>query len=261
MMTGVKLGATAFAAYPGSLPGYLGFLAESGYNCIELRNFIGTEAEIHLDRLAGVRQNLTGGRWNTTVHAPVDRNLASPDPVERARAFVEARKALQVAIELGSLVVVVHGGTHPVRSEGLALARDQLARLGELATELGVTLALENAELGDHRVFRYPETFATVLDLPLKFVIDLGHAYTLGLVLADFLPVVGERLVEVHLHDNDGRGDWHWPLGTGSVPLAQALDLLQASGFTGVCTVEVKDTAGLARSAAFLKTHGLRVDE
>lgn len=255
------LGATAFAAYAGSMADYLRFLADTGFNCIELRNFIGTEGEIDLSRLDEVRANLSGTGLGTTVHAPVDRNLASPEPNERARAFAEALKAIHVAKELGSRVVVVHGGLHPRRSEGLALARAQLAGLAEAAKDAAVTLALENAEIGDERLFRYPEAFEKLLDLPLSFVVDIGHAYTLGLTLADFLPVVTGRLAEVHLHDNDGQGDWHWPLGTGSVPVSETLDLLRTAGFAGVYTIEVKDTAGLARSVAHLRSLGFPVSQ
>jgi sugar phosphate isomerase/epimerase len=256
--TTLTLGATAFAAYPGSLDSYLAFLAASGYNCLELRNFIGTEGEIQLARLAGVRERLAETGWQTTVHAPVDRNLASPDQVERQRAYGEAAKALQVASELGSRVVVVHGGLHPDWEEGLRLAGEQLARLAEQAQALGVTLALENAEVGEERLFRYPEAFARVAALPLQFVLDIGHAFTVGLTLADFLPVMTGRLAEVHLHDNDGRGDWHWPLGEGTVPVVRTLELLRETGFAGVYTVEVKDTAGLARSARYLEEHGMK---
>ncbi len=54
-----------------------------------------------------------------------------------------------------------------------------------------------------------------------------------------FLDLLGDRLVHVHVSDNDGRQDLHQPVGTVRLPLQSLLRQVQATGYDAGITLEV----------------------
>jgi sugar phosphate isomerase/epimerase len=67
------------------------------------------------------------------------------------------------------------------------------------------------------------------LDHPhLGLLLDVGHCLISGEDAADVVRRAGERLGYVHLDDNDGAGDLHWPLFTGRLTEQQVADTIKA---------------------------------
>jgi sugar phosphate isomerase/epimerase len=52
---------------------------------------------------------------------------------------------------------------------------------------------------------------------------------------------LGKRLVEVHLHDNDGTDDFHWALGKGDIDFKKFFHLLRRHSAKPVYTIEAHD--------------------
>lgn len=86
----------------------------------------------------------------------------------------------------------------------------------------GVKLCLENIPAGARgrtaegvccraeEVCRYLDTLNAEAGQDIfGFCFDIGHANMVGTRVRDFLVGIGHRLTILHLHDNDGRSDWH----------------------------------------------------
>ena len=76
----------------------------------------------------------------------------------------------------------------------------------------------------------------------LGLLLDVGHCLISGEDAAAVVRRAGERLGYVHLDDNDGAGDLHWPLFTGSLTesqLADTMRMLQAIGYRGAISLEL----------------------
>lgn len=72
------------------------------------------------------------------------------------------------------------------------------------------------------------------LDHPhLGLLLDVGHCLISGEDAAAVARRAGERLGYIHLDDNDGVGDLHWPLFTGRLTPPQLTDMLRALGEIG----------------------------
>lgn len=48
-------------------------------------------------------------------------------------------------------------------------------------------------------------------------MLDTGHAHVNGWDIPAVVKALGERLVACHVHDNDGNGDAHLPVGQGDI--------------------------------------------
>jgi len=76
----------------------------------------------------------------------------------------------------------------------------------------------------------------------LALLLDVGHCLISGEDAAEAVARAGARLGHVHLDDNDGAGDLHWPLLTGrltSAALVALVTALQKAGYNGTLALEL----------------------
>jgi sugar phosphate isomerase/epimerase len=169
------------------------------------------------------------------------------------------------AADLGARLLVVHPSRFGMEDE-TPMDVPAVRRLCAQARDLGVTLALENVPSGlptlQHAldaVGRDPE--ATGLGICL----DTGHANLSA--TADAIPPVRfvealrDVIVQVHVHDNNGRDDQHLPPGDGTLdwpPLLEALRTLPARALFCMELGGSDDPWGaLQRTRRFLAEAGL----
>ena len=80
----------------------------------------------------------------------------------------------------------------------------------------------------------------------LGLLLDVGHCLIAGEDAAAAARAAGPLLAYVHLDDNDGAGDVHWPLLTGRLTAARLAELaagLREIAFTGGISLELKTPA------------------
>ena len=187
-----------------------------------------------------------GRRLGCTVHALLSINLM--DDAERIPTHeAVAGACLEVAARLGAPVMVLHCGLtaqpDPAgREAAYARQREALARLGDRASALGVTIALENIWSFDGRETALPSRLAAEIAAvghgAVRATVDFAHAaLQCHLRGADLMAEVQALAPHArHLHLNDcfarvrgycvalgaetlayGCGDLHLPLGWGGL--------------------------------------------
>lgn len=221
--------------------------------------------DLPTDARRQVRERLERlGLW-CTVHAPIyGVNLASPIRSLAAASLAEVVQTVDLAVEVGSRLVVIHPGH--VDEDYLALdgERDLAWRRFSFALEVilaragqrGVRVAIENKQRGrGWDMVHTSDEHARVLDRfpQLRACLDVGHLHTVEGDLAAHVVALGERLAHVHLHDNCGERDEHLPLGRGGVAWRGALAALAGAGYRGHIVLEVPDPDGLRESVAVLE--------
>ncbi len=207
-------------------------------------------------RLQTVRELLIEADFAYTVHAPLEVNLMDLSTHDLQRAVLDA--CIRFANAIGASTVVCHAGErvgsrdsrHSLKAQ-LAAERSALREAGDLAGELGVTIAIENyypelpVLLGT--VYNYsvwPSELAeqiTAVDHPaVGLCLDVGHAAlaanAYGFDYLEACAAVAPLVRHIHLHDNlqkpnltgtppvsehsvYGLGDLHLPPGRGTIPL------------------------------------------
>jgi len=199
-----------------------------------------------------------------TVHASFyDINLASLNPLIREASERQLLECLRLAYDLGAQTLVVHPGELPADYplSLLPVARENLItglrQALKLAKELGVALALENKARGRNRgLIQSPQDHLNLVEAlnstHCKVAFDAGHAHTWGFDLARYLKQVYPYLAEIHLHDNDGSGDQHLPLGAGTIDFIPLFKLLDQLGYRGPLILEMRSLRDLERSKEYL---------
>ncbi len=206
--------------------------------------------------LRSVRELLLGADMAYTVHAPLEINLMDLTAHELQRDVLNA--SLRFANSIGAEVVVCHAGQRVAARDARYSFKDQLAaerfalrEAGDLAGELGVTIAVENyypelpilrGAVYDYSVWpsELAEQIAAVDHAAVGICLDLGHAAlaagAFGFDYFEECVAVAPLVRHVHLHDNLGKtnltgvppvsehpvyglGDLHLPPGRGTILL------------------------------------------
>lgn len=173
------------------------------------------------DREAG---RFAGHSGPVSIHSPIfELNLSTPRyPSIREYSFDVYRQCLEWAARIGAEQVVIHPSLHttPVflRKEAQEHAKRNLERLGQVAQDAGVELAVENIGFGGDALFDQEEFVRLFDEIPaVRALVDVGHAHINRWDTPGLIQALGERLAAVHLHDNDGVRDSHLPVGRGTI--------------------------------------------
>ena len=117
------------------------------------------------------------------------------------------------------------------------LGIERFKRMADLAGRKNVCLALENT--GKHEYLKY--IFDRIASPTVGFCYDAGHR-NCDEPEIDLLSLYGDRLIALHLHDNDGSADQHLIPFTAGINWAEQMAAIAATGYTGPTTLEC--TAG-----------------
>lgn len=108
-------------------------------------------------------------------------------------------KDIRTAKKYRFTCVVVHLGGMPSK-----VGMDRLKKVLKVCHEVDIPLAIENLQYNDP----FFAIFKQIDDPYLKFCWDVGHSHFASNDL-DFAKLYGDKLIALHLHDNDGTWDMH----------------------------------------------------
>jgi len=115
----------------------------------------------------------------------------------------------------------------------------------------GITVCLEN--FVDDSPSHMAALCDAVDDPRFRLCLDMGHAHANSNVyVGEWIAELGTRIDHVHLHNNDGSWDFHWPLGKGTLDMDRALRLLWDTVPAATITIE----ADFEPSLKWLEEHG-----
>ena len=198
-----------------------------------------------------------------TLHGPFwDLCPGSVDPEIRRVTRLRLESLFDLVEKIRPEQVVCHAGFDPRHHRGHrrqwienSLATwEPFVRRAEI---LGIPLALEN-------VFEDGPQFHLELLEALRspwfgFCLDVGHQQSFSPTSLDkWLQAVWPYLKEVHLHDNDGSFDAHFPVGSGTIDFDYLFRFLSEKRISPILTMEPHTLehlygtlAGLAATASF----------
>jgi sugar phosphate isomerase/epimerase len=178
--------------------------------------------DLELARLRIVQELLLEADLAYTVHARLEVNLMDLSAHNAQRGVLEA--SIRFADRVGAGVVVCHAGQrigprdarHSLRQQ-LAAERLALRQAGDIAGELGVTIAVENyypelpvvrGAVYDYSVWpsELAEQISAVDHLAVGICLDVGHAAlaseVFGFDYVEECATSAPLVRHVHLHDN-----------------------------------------------------------
>ncbi len=156
------------------------------------------------------------------------------------------------AARLGATAAYLVPGTN-VDAHNLAYFAKVCGLLADFAAERMVRLCVEHVPGRSLPTAAATLAFLDRIGHPnLYLLLDVGHCLISGEAIAEVVHRSGPRLGYVHLDDNDGVGDLHWPLLTGRLTERHLHDLfaaLRAVKYDGALSLELKPGGGDAAAA------------
>lgn len=130
-----------------------------------------------------------------------------------------------------AVIHLTSGDTPPPVSQ-IGLYR--IKSLVEMAERKSVNIALENLRKPEYLEY----VFSNIQSNRLGFCYDSGHenCFSHG---ADLLGKYGNKLMALHLHDNDGNDDQHRIPGEGTINWDSIVTNIQSTSYKGAMTLEV----------------------
>jgi sugar phosphate isomerase/epimerase len=236
---------------------YLRHIAEHGFTHVHWchqwdTDFLYCEAEIKA--IEGWMRDYHLGL--TDVHASHghEKNWVSALEYERLAGLELVINRMQFAARLGSDVIILHLPQAPKESAALPgywdLTRRTLDALQPQAQRYGVRIALENLDPG--HLATVEQVFKLYSPEYIGLCYDSGHGNLAGDGL-DWLEKMGERLISLHLHDNNGAWDEHKLPFTGTVDWDRLTRALARSTYGKWISMElVQGRTGIEDEEEFL---------
>jgi sugar phosphate isomerase/epimerase len=215
------------------------WIGRNGFDFVDLFLEADRASPEHLD-VSRVKDALARYALGVVGHMAWYLPIGSPCKTLRDAAVDEARRAFVVLQPLGADYVTVHANWPPAKLFGEEEARgyqiESLRRLTRDAVDHGLRLMYEPVGSPRDTI----ENVAAILDAvpDLYLHIDIGHANLHQRNPASFIGALHQRLVHVHMHDNDGQADLHLPVGCGLIDWKETIATLKKY-FDKTITLEV----------------------
>jgi sugar phosphate isomerase/epimerase len=237
---------TDYAKDVGDPSPYLRHIAEAGFSHIHWCHQWNTDFLYAASEIEQIQKWLQEfGLQLLDLHgsAGVEKTYASSEEYRRRAGVELVRNRIEMIARLSADVVIMHVPGDPEA----APVRRSLDELEPFCRERGVRIAIENGRFDAIRklLSEYDPGY-------LGLCYDSGHGNTGGGL--DHLDALKDRLISVHLHDNDGTGDLHQLIFLGTVDWARLARILAESAYTKMPSMEVSmGRSGIPDETAFLQ--------
>ena len=193
-----------------------------------------SEAENAVTKFSSRFNEIKGSYGMTySIHAPIcDINIASVNDSVREASVDEMIRTMEHANKMGIKTITIHPGVHSmvlydVKDRSEELSRRSLRTIEKGAEEYGVVAAIENMPSFGIMMGRNPEELLGLLEgTDLRICFDIGHANTMG-AIDECIEAFGERIANIHIHDNVGKNDDHMTIGEGNIDFVHVLSKLK----------------------------------
>ena len=173
-----------------------------------------------------------------------EKSWVSEKEYERLSGVELVKNRIDMTATLGGDVIILHHTSVP----GPPPLKKSLDELEDFARKHSVRIALENGSFDsiEWALEHYDADYVGVC-------YDCGHGNMVDDGL-DRLDKIKDRLISVHLHDNDGVSDQHQPPFMGTVDWPRLAQIIAASSYTKCVSMEsATRAAGLDTEEEFLK--------
>lgn len=179
------------------------------------------------------------------LHASHFKDLCSITPEISKAALEFAKREIFLANKIGAKQVTIHAGHRDLSEKETIITKnfnviiENLREIVELGTNDGIEIGLENS-LSDG-LCREVKDLLKVIDSVkgLKVVFDTGHANTINLNPIYYFKKLKNFIVDIHIHDNNGKSDQHALIGEGNIDFKTLLKECKNSGYYGPFILEL----------------------
>ena len=235
-------------------------LKAHGYDCVDYSELSKRHSDLYTFSADKYRGFLTDIGESANKHGVEITQLhglwVTDDKTEALREenLAYFMKEIEGAYYLGCKKIVIH----PFMPFGFFEEADKektleinvalFTRLVEYAEKYNVTVCVENLPFTDISISTVQEVKRLVRKINhpnFKVCLDTGHANIFHNDLAADVRLLGNDLVALHVHDNNGRGDQHLLPYMGTIKWEEFLSALKEINYKGAFTLETAISASM----------------
>lgn len=246
-----------FYAVPYGFEGGVARMRQHGYTAMDYKEFDYTETELFqtnhsqfeaylqnqadICRREGIEIFQSHGPWR---YPPRDFT-----PEDRAERFEKMSKAIEGSAILGCKNMIIHPimpfseNDEGHEKETFEMNVDFMGKLAEVAREYDVVINYENMPMPRFSISSTADILKVVKTINsdyFKVCLDTGHSSAIKLSPADDARMLGkENLYSLHIHDNNGRTDYHWHPFAGVIDWKEFCNALREIQYDGVLNLEI----------------------
>jgi protein FrlC len=227
-------------------------VADAGYDSIDVwsgRPHV-YRGDFSLEELREVRQLIDEKGMEVSSFLPAfyryPYSLSNPNEIVRQDSIQYMKECMDNAVALGSpIMLIVPGRSLYGQSHEDAWGRllDSVDAVCHYARQYDIQLGVEPINQHACDLVNTSADAMRVLDElghdNLGVILDTGHMYLEQDSLSEALQRVGQRLLQFHVNDNDGKVQQNLVPGEGSYDFPAFLATLGRAGFEGTLTVEL----------------------
>lgn len=228
-----------------------------GYSAMDYPEFGNTETELYqkdhhqfvqylqyqaeVCKREGIEIFQTHGPWR---YPPQDFTVE-----DREERFEKMSKAIEGTAILGCKNIVIHPlmpytiKDEEHEKETWDINLEFFGKLCRVAREYDVVINFENMPMKNFSIASAKQILKVakeIRDEHFKVCLDTGHSSAIGNSPAEDVRMLEkEYLRTLHIHDNDGRHDYHWHPFAGVIDWKAFCDALKEISFDGVINLEV----------------------
>ena len=238
----MKTGVSTACLYPMETTDALDALLKNGVDCFEF--FSNTFSEIQKDYYSSLISMINKyGASVRSIHpftSGYEPYLIFSGYKKRYLETLEFyRYYFSCAADMGAKIVVLHGDRKTPKN-GISDEEyfERFAACAKIGREYGVTLAQENVNAFRSQSPDFIVRMKEYLGSEAAFVFDIKQSVRAGCNPCDMCRAMGDRLVHVHLNDNNMYSDCLLP-GQGNTDYKKIFDILKINGYSGDFIIEV----------------------
>ena len=193
------------------------------------------------------------------IHAPwAGINIATPSPILRRAVLKRLEKSIIHASKLDCSLWLFHPGSrtglsHIYPEKDWQLNLESVRTLIHISRREEVKIAIENTPEPFPSLMKNVEEFTRFyndLEDDIGMVLDVAHA-NLNNQIQAFLLQFPNKIVHMHVSDNDGVSDLHQGIGYGTVDWEHFAKLVKKANYSNVLVIE--STNHIEESIQFLR--------
>ncbi|MDR3291049.1 MAG: sugar phosphate isomerase/epimerase [Methanobrevibacter sp.] len=237
-------------------------LASQGEDVINLLNYLDNEKIKYLEflyeypNMDKYPEFFESYSFKHTVHCPIsDINIASLNHSIRESSVNEVKKSIYLANKIDANLVVVHPGNISFlgrfyKEKSIELSNNSIKECFDYGEKLGVKISVENMPNIEGHLYQNPMELNDFLKTNnINMTLDIAHANTVLKKTNLFFDTINH----IHISDNNGDFDYHYPLGQGNIDFKEVFSILSKHKFADIIIIEMNSIEDVKKSLNFLK--------
>ena len=237
----------------------LNFAIKNGFDCYEIQG-IGEKFDFKPETIKKIKRILEENNISLSLHAMQYLHpIASSIPEISYGVVKFMKKEINLAHKIGAQRITIHGGEkdRPKRKDLVAknfkALIKNLKEIVKFGKKYRIKIGLENS-FASERLCRTPKDLLLVANSVkgLGITFDVGHANIINLDLVEYFQEIRDLMINIHLHDNNGKFDEHALIGKGNINFKKFLKECKKSGYYGPFILEIFPRENALKGKKFL---------